>query len=598
MPALALTDLANLFGVVKFYKAARAAGVKPIIGCDVWIAERRRSRQALSRCCCSCASRAGYLRLCDLLSRAWLAQPAPRPRGDLQRDWFDEGTEGLIALSGARDGDVGQALLAGNADGRRTRWRAAGRELFPQRFYLELQRAGHADDEALRRAHGARSPRGSRCRWWRRIRCSSSRRDDFEAHEARVCIAEGYMLADQRRPQRFTPRAVLQDAGARWRSCSPTCPQALANTVEIAQRCNLTIELGKNQLPRFPDAGRRDARRVPAQPRRTQGLEQRLAAALSGRGASATSAAPRYRERLEFEIDDDRADGLRRLLPDRRRLHQLGEDATACPVGPGPRLGRRLAGRLRARHHRPRSAALRPAVRALPQSRARVDARLRHRLLPGRPRPRHRLRASSKYGARRASRRSPPSAPWRRRRWCATSAACSTCGYNFGDRIAKLIPFQPGKHITLDDAREMEPLLDEREKNEDEVRELLELGAEARRPDAQRRHARRRRADRAGQAHRLLPAVQQPRARQRRSAQFDKDDVEAVGLVKFDFLGLTTLTILDSRKDFIDARSIPGRPTSRSRRCRSTTPHAYELFADGQDRRGVPVRMRAACATC
>ena len=126
------------------------------------------------------------------------------------------------------------------------------------------------------------------------------------------------------------------------------------------------------------------------------------------------------------------------------------------PVGPGPRLGRRLAGRLRARHHRPRSAALRPAVRALPQSRARVDAGLRHRLLHGRPRPGHRLRRASATAAS-ASRRSSPTAPWRRRRWCATSAACSGMSYGFVDRIAKLIPFELG--ITLEDALEKEPEL-------------------------------------------------------------------------------------------------------------------------------------------
>ena len=133
-----------------------------------------------------------------------------------------------------------------------------------------------------------------------------------------------------------------------------------------------------------------------------EGLEERLAQ-LYPDAAEREQRAPALRRAARVRDRDDPEDGLPGLLPDRRRLHQLGARRNGCPVGPGPRLGRRLAGRLRARHHRPRSAALRPAVRALPQSRARVDARLRHRLLPGRPRPRHRLRRRTSTAATRVA---------------------------------------------------------------------------------------------------------------------------------------------------------------------------------------------------
>src|SRR5688572_973035 len=142
MPALALTDSANLFGMVKFYRAARAAGVKPVIGADCWV-QGESAADKPSRVLLLCASRAGYLRLCELLSRAWLKNQH-RARAEIARAWLHAGgSEGLIALSGAAGGDVGQALAAGNAaaaEKAAREWAA----LFPGRYYLEIQRAGFA----------------------------------------------------------------------------------------------------------------------------------------------------------------------------------------------------------------------------------------------------------------------------------------------------------------------------------------------------------------------------------------------------------------------------------------------------------------------
>ena len=146
MPALALTDLGNAFGLVKFYKAARAAGVKPLFGCDVFVTHDAERDQPW-RLLLLVQSRAGYLKLTEWLSRAYRGNQH-RGRAELRRDWMAAGTEGLIALSGARDGEVGQALLQGNRAGaeRAARDWAA---LFPDRYYLEMQRAGRADDDAL-----------------------------------------------------------------------------------------------------------------------------------------------------------------------------------------------------------------------------------------------------------------------------------------------------------------------------------------------------------------------------------------------------------------------------------------------------------------
>ena len=146
MPAVALTDLSNVFGLVKFYTAARKAGVKPIVGCDVWITHES-ERDAPHRLLLLCQSREGYLKLAEWLTRAYRANQH-RGRAELRREWFAEGTSGLIALSGFRDGDVGDCLSQGNHAGAA---KAAGAwaKLFPDRYYLEVQRAGHADDDAL-----------------------------------------------------------------------------------------------------------------------------------------------------------------------------------------------------------------------------------------------------------------------------------------------------------------------------------------------------------------------------------------------------------------------------------------------------------------
>src|SRR6202521_4607776 len=145
MPALGLTDLANLFGMVKFYRAAREAGVKPVIGADCWI-QNASDREKPSRAVLIACSRAGYLNLCGLLSRAWTGNQY-RARAEISKHWLAQtGTEGLIALSGAASGEVGQALGAGNeaqAEALATEWA----RLFPQRYYIELQRAGFPQGE-------------------------------------------------------------------------------------------------------------------------------------------------------------------------------------------------------------------------------------------------------------------------------------------------------------------------------------------------------------------------------------------------------------------------------------------------------------------
>jgi len=534
MPALALTDLGNAFGLVKFYRAARAQGVKPIAGCDVWITHDAERDQPW-RLLLLVQSASGYLRLCDWLTRAYRTNTW-RGRAELRREWFAEGTDGLIALSGARDGDVGQALLQGNPVGA-ARAAQAWAALFPDRYYVEVQRAGHPDEATLVTAT---------------IRLASELAlpvvathpvqflspDDFRAHEARVCIAEGHVLADTRRPRRFTAQQYLTTQ-AEMAAKFADLPEALANSVAIAQRCNLTIALGENHLPEFPTpAGvtldehlRREA---------AAGLERRLAQ-LYPDVAERESRRAEYAERLEFET---------------RTIVQMGfagyflivadfinwAKSNHVPVGPGRGSG---AGSLVAyalgitdldplRYQLLFERFLNPDRVSMPDFDIDFCQDTREKVIEY---------VKQKYGSDSVSQIATFGT-------MAAKAAVRDVGrvldlpYMFCDGIAKLIPFQPGKLVTLAQARKEEPLLAEREQKEEEVRELLALAESL---EGLTRNVGMHAGGvliAPGKLTDFCPLYVQPGADAMMS-QFDKDDVEAIGLVKFDFLGLTTLTILD-----------------------------------------------------
>jgi DNA polymerase-3 subunit alpha len=568
MPALALTDLANVFGLVKFYKAARAHGIKPVAGCDVWLTHDA-ERDAPFRALLLCASRDGYLKLCDWLSRAYRGHQH-RGRAELKREWFDEGTEGLIALSGARDGDVGGALLQGNVAGaaRLAREWAAR---FPGRYYLEAQRAGRPDDDALVAATAelaadvalplvATHPVQYLCP------------EDFRAHEARVSIAEGHLLADPRRPRHFTTAqhfTTQAEMAARFADL----PEALANSVAIAQRCSLVIPLGKPHLPRFP---------TPAgvtidEYLRTEsesGLETRLAM-LFPDAAERTQRRPEYDERLKFEaatIVQMGFAGYFLIVADFINWAKRND----VPVGPGRGSG---AGSLVAyalgitdldplRYALLFERFLNPERVSMPDfdidfcqdRRELVIDYVKHR-----------------YGADSVSQIATFGT-------MAAKAAVRDVGrvldlpYGFVDGIAKLIPFQPGRQVTLKQARELEPLLAERERNEEEVRQLLEL-AEA--LEGLTRNVGMHAGGvliAPGKITDFCPLFVQPGAESMVS-QLDKDDVEAVGLVKFDFLGLTTLTILDWTLTYI--RKLDASSTIALDRLPLDDKAAYQVLRNG-----------------
>lgn len=251
-PALAITDFNNLFGAVKFYKAARGAGVKPILGAEVLLQGLGEPvnasgphAQVLPRVLLLVQDSQGYLNLCELLARAW-TRHVVRDQGVVRMEWLEECQAGLLLLAGAQAGPVGQALMAGDEARAEQVAQRLGR-LLPGRFFLELQRAGRTDDE---RHVAATVQLAARLKLpvVATHPVQFLRPDDFEAHEARVCIAEGEILGNSRRVRRFTREQHFLSAEAMAQRFADV-PSALSNAVEIARRCNLTLTLGKPRLP-------------------------------------------------------------------------------------------------------------------------------------------------------------------------------------------------------------------------------------------------------------------------------------------------------------------------------------------------------------
>ena len=566
MPALAVTDLSNVFGMVKFYQAARERGVKPIIGCDVWI-ENELERDKGLRLLLLVQSREGYLRLCDLLSRAWL-ENTHFGRAAIKRVWLAQsGTGGLIALSGALGGDVGLALAQNNmaqAERCATDWA----KLFPGRYYIELQRAGALQTESYIRAAVTLAGRLA-------LPVVAThpvqflRPEEFTAHEARVCIAEGYVLSDQRRPRVFSQESYFKSQ-AEMATLFADLPEALANSVEIARRCSLELELGKSRLPRFPTPEGVSLEDYLSEQSHA-GLEQRMAALFPDAAARA-EAGPRYRERLDFELKtivQMGFPGYFLIVADFINWAKTHE----VPVGPGRGSG---AGSLVAyalgitdldplRYGLLFERFLNPERVSMPDFDIDFCQDGRDRVIDY---------VKQKYGKDSVSQIAT----------FGTMAAKAVVrdvgrvmewGYNRTDELAKLIPFQPGKLITLRDARKMEPRLAEREENEEETRELLAL--------AEQLEGLTRNVGMHAGGVLIAPGkltdfcpLYAAEGSQNVVSQLDKDDVEAIGLVKFDFLGLTTLTILDWTVRYV--RKL-GQPEFSFECIPLADPAAYQIFA-------------------
>ena len=530
MPALALTDFNNLFGMVKFYQAARAAGVKPIIGCDVWITNET-DRDKPSRLLLLVQNHTGYLRLCELLSQAYRTNQY-RGRAEIRRGWFEcGGAEGLIALSGAHFGDIGLALLMDNqvlAERLAQQWSG----LFAGRFYIELQRPdpGNYVDRAVHLAAKVDLPVVAT----HPVQFLNA--DDYKAHEARVCIAEGAILGDRRRQRNFTPEHYFKSQ-QEMATLFADFPEALANSVEIAKRCNLSIELGINKLPQFPTPDNTSLDQYLLD-RAAQGLEERMTLLYPDPARRAEKMAT-YQQRLKFETDtivQMGFPGYFLIVADFITWAKHNE----VPVGPGRGSG---AGSLVAyclgitdldplQYDLLFERFLNPERVSMPDFDVDFCQDGRERVIDY---------VKQKYGADSVSQIATFGT-------LSAKAVMRDVGrvldlpYNFVDQLAKLIPNELG--ITLAKARAQEPQLNLRAEQEEEVKELLEL--------AERLEGITRNVGMHAGGVLMAPGkltdfcpLYCAQGSDSVVSQFDKDDVEQIGLVKFDFLGLRTLTIID-----------------------------------------------------
>ncbi len=539
-PAIALTDQTNMFALVKFYSGAMDAGVKPIIGSDIWVqADLDGADGSIFKVVCLCQDDQGYLNLSHLISEAYLHNQQVvdnQLRPLIKQSWLEKFGEGLIILSGARHGDVGQAILAEkpNLAASRINW---WQKHFPDRYYLELVRTGRDNEEnyivgAIEAAQRYELPVVAT----NEVRFESA--EDFDAHEVRVCIHDGYILDDPNRPKHYSEEQYFRST-EEMVALFADIPEAIENTVEVAKRCNVSLTLGTYFLPDFP---------VPEgltldeyfRLESHKGLEERLQF-LFGHLDEAQFAEKRkeYDERLQFEIDiilQMGFPGYFFIVSDFIKWSKEHD----IPVGPGRGSG---AGSLVAY-----------ALKITDLDPLEYDLLFERFLNPERI-------SMPDFDVDFCMDRRDEVIDYVARQYgkdhvaqivtFGTMAAKAVVrdvgrvlglGYGMVDGIAKLIPNDLG--ITLNKALEQEPELQEKYDNDEEVRMLLDLALSL---EGTVRNT----GKHAGGVvigpkplDHFCPLLSEADGSSV-VTQLDKNDVETAGLVKFDFLGLRTLTIID-----------------------------------------------------
>ncbi|HEX5126030.1 MAG TPA: DNA polymerase III subunit alpha, partial [Rhodocyclaceae bacterium] len=546
MPALGISDLANLFGMVKHYKGCRDNGIKPIVGMDAWITNEA-DRDKPHRVLLICKHRAGYGQLCELLTRGFM-ENKHRGKAEIRREWLTpDSASGLICLSGAMQGDIGHAFMAGNAAAAE----AAARDWaqrFPNSFYIELQRAGHTGTEqyihyALQLAGLLNLPVVAT------HPVQFSKREDFRAHEARVCIAQGFVLADKRRQQLFTEEQYFKSQ-AEMAALFADLPEALENAVEIARRCSLSISLGKNFLPQFPtpDGMTLDDFLVHLA---REGLEKRLLKLYPDAGAREEKG-PVYEARLKFECETIIQMGFPGYFLIVADFINWAKN-NGVPVGPGrgSGAGSLVAYSLGITDLDPLAYALlferflNPERVSMPDFDIDFCQDNRYRVIEY-VRERYGKDAVSQivtFGT------------------MASKAVVRDVGrvldlpYGLCDRLSKLIPVFQNKPLSLADARKEEPGINQMMEDENDGESIQELWSLAEPLEGLTRNVGMHAGGvliAPGKLTDFCPLYLADGADATTVSQFDKDDVEAVGLVKFDFLGLRNLTIIQLALDYVE----------------------------------------------
>ena len=548
-PAVALTDECNMFALVKFYKACSAAGIKPISGCDLWISAPDDPRPW--RLTLLCQNREGYLNLSRLVSRAW-REGQHGGRALVDAGWMTpDASSGLIALIG-RESELGRVAVNQGSDAARSRLHAL-MQLFPDRLYLELTRCGREGEEAWNNAALVLATEldlpviaGNDVRFLKQT--------DFEAHEARVCINQGRVLADPKRPRDYSDQQYLKTP-REMAALFADVPEALENTVELAKRCNLELTFGTYYLPDFPVPQGHDLASYIREIAR-EGLKERLAVAPLAPGHTLAD----YEARLERELDVIIKMGFPGYFLIVADFINWGKQ-NGIPVGPGrgSGAGSLVAWVLKITDLDPLQfnllfeRFLNPERVSMPDFDIDFCMDRRDEVIDyvSRKYGRDHVSQIITYGSMAA------------KAVLRDSGRVLGMGYNAVDRIAKLIPPRP-LDLTLSDALgRSEKSQKESDRVVKEFCELYEQDEEAKSliDLALKLESLTRNAGKHAGGVVIAPTPLTDFAPLYCEAggggvvtQYDKDDVEAVGLVKFDFLGLRTLTIIDWAVKAINVR--------------------------------------------
>lgn len=532
-PAVALTDLNNLFAAVKFYKAAMQLGVKPLLGCDIRVKNPEDPKQPFELVLL-CQNQTGYHNLTCIVSKAYTnGQDTGVPLVDKQ--WLREYSAGLIALSGGIHGELGQSILTEQPDLTQANLDFYT-DIFADRFYIELQRTGRKNEETYNiEACKLAAEKNIPVVATNDVRFIKT--EDFEAHEARVCINSGYTLIDPKRPKLYSEQQHLRTSEEMQQLFSDI-PSAIENTFEIAKRCNLSFDFGTYYLPDFPvPQGMTIDEFFAAESKK--GLEERLEILYDSSSPDFADIRKPYDERLQEELSVICQMGFPGYFLIVADFIQWGK-SNGVPVGPGrgSGAGSLIAYALKITDLDPLEydllfeRFLNPERVSMPDFDVDFCMDGRDRVIDY---------VAKKYGRNSVSQIITYGT-------MAAKAVIRDVGrvfghpYGFVDQIAKLIPFEIG--MTLDKALGQEEVLRDRYNKEDEVKELIDL---ARKLEGITRNA----GKHAGgvviapsDLTDFAPLYCEPGSSQH-VTQFDKDDVETIGLVKFDFLGLRTLTIIN-----------------------------------------------------
>ncbi|MFM5275775.1 DNA polymerase III subunit alpha [Aeromonas caviae] len=540
MPALALTDQMNMCGLVRFYGSAHGKGIKPLVGADFWVQSDELGDEQF-RLTLLAMDNDGYQNITLLISRGY-QRGHVQGRPVIDKAWLGEHAKGVIVLSGGREGDVGKFLLKGNRQ-MVEHCLAFYQTHFPDAYYLELLRTGRPDEEVyLHMAVAIATEFELPVVATNEVVFLTA--DDFDAHEIRVAIHDGYTLMDKRRPRRYSPQQYLRSQ-EEMAELFADIPEALENTVEIAKRCNVTVRLGEYFLPNFPtgDMTTEDFLVMKSK----EGLEERLEFLFPDPTVRAERR-PEYDERLDIELKVINQMGFPGYFLIVMEFIQWSKD-NGIPVGPGrgSGAGSLVAYALKITDLDPLEfdllfeRFLNPERVSMPDFDVDFCMDRRDEVID---------HVSEMYGREAVSQIITFGS-------MAAKAVVRDVGrvlghaYGFVDRISKLIPPDPG--MTLAKAFEAEPKLPELYEQDEEVKDLIDM---ARRLEGVVRNA----GKHAGgvviaptKITDFAPLYCDDEGHHP-VTQFDKNDVEYAGLVKFDFLGLRTLTIIDWALGMINPR--------------------------------------------